>query len=147
MLMEKLIIKASLVTSAASLAIVNGLTDKVINQPAHLDLFQDLHEFELVLWSVGGLLSIIALLIGLLCKFVWDMKVDNRKQHANLFRRDDQIAHILDQLQGEHNAAFNLRACAYEPERFREILEVIVKDAVDEAMPKGEEDEKLNFDD
>lgn len=91
-------------------------------------------ELSIVLWLVGGLLSIIALLLAAIGYFIRDMRNINAAQHKVLTESNTSIVNRLIKLETEHSMAFNARGCAYEPERLKDLM----KEVVDEANKKQE---------
>ena len=86
-------------------------------------------ELSIVLWVVGGLLAVIATLLAAISYFIRDMRNLNARQHEELQSNQHNLSERLSNLEGQHGAAVNARACAFDDERLtRKIEEVIQND-------------------
>ena len=100
-------------------------------------------ELSLVLWVVGGLLAVIATLLGAISYFIRDMRQLNARQHETLGTGQKSLSDRLSNLEGQHGAAFQARGCAYDPIRMQQAIDkAIDKNArclTDETIEKIEE--------
>jgi hypothetical protein len=85
-------------------------------------------ELSIVLWLVGGLLSIIALLLAAISYFIRDMRNQNAVQHKALTESHSNILIRLIKLETEHGIAFQARGCAYEPNRLKDIIRTTMEE-------------------
>jgi beta-lactamase regulating signal transducer with metallopeptidase domain len=115
MITENEAIKAGVLTAAATML---GTTEIATSSGL---------EMSLVLWLVGGLLSIIALLLAAICYFIRDMKNNNVKEHGEIHKSANTLNERLSTLEGQHNTAFQLRGCAYDPELLKDLVREAVK--------------------
>lgn len=86
--------------------------------------------FELKL--IACLLGIISLLMSLVLKFMWDMRKDNRSDHKELYAKTDELSTAAAHLQGEHDASFQARGCAYDKKRLQEYIVESMKEVLEE---------------
>jgi len=117
------VIKASATTSATAAVLFPELS--IIVQE---------HGLQTILWVLGALLAIITALLGLICKFIYDMKRDNSSAHIDLYAKIETptigIEPRLSHLEGQHSSAMQVRGCAYDPKR----LQTMVISAVEEVL-------------
>lgn len=79
---------------------------------------------------IALLLSAIAILMSFVCKIMWDMRKENRDTHSDLYSKIDILASSHAHLQGEHDAAFQARGCAYDKERLKEYIVCSMKEVL-----------------
>lgn len=88
-------------------------------------------ELSIVLWLVGGLLGIIALLLAAISYFIRDMRNQNAVQHKEITHSYHDIETRLIKLEAEHGLAFQAKGCAYEPTRLKDMIrEVLHEDTL-----------------
>ena len=115
MITENILAKVAQITAVGAVAGTAGLT-----QSTGIEL-------SLVLWIVGGLLAVIATLLGAISYFIRDMRQINLRQHETLGTGQKNLSDRLSNLEGQHGAAFQARGCAYDPIRMQTAIDKAVE--------------------
>lgn len=124
MITENLVSKAGTLTAITAAIGTNEVSHLVTSAETTIEL-------TLVLWMIGGLLSIIALLLAAVCYFIQDMRRSNGTEHASLISKTTLLNDRVVKLEAEHSTAFALKGCAYEPVRLREEVAAVVESILD----------------
>jgi hypothetical protein len=107
-------------------------------------------KIQALLWVIGVLVSAVGLLMVGVIWFLKQIKKQNDDDHTEMketFVADSKVQweHIndnekelgetnatLSNLLGQHEVAFSLKGCAYEPERLKTALRTVLKEMKDE---------------
>ena len=108
---ETAVMKASTASALTTVAVTN-----------EMGMFTGEGELTFVLWVVGGLLTVILLLLAAVCWFLREMKKSNTEHHTQLHHSQNELSTILAGLQGEHKASYRARGCAYDSERLGKMI-------------------------
>ena len=110
----------------------------------HLPMFSGEHELNFVLYLIGGLLTLLAGMTAMILWFIRDLKLNNRNEHDKLFKGHVITATALSHLQGEHEASYRAKGCAYDSECIQKSMDKAVGVAMKTHEHRRHDDCPLN---